>query len=305
MENNKNFRSGFVTLIGRPNAGKSSLLNALVGKKISIVSSVPQTTRHHVRGILNLPGSQIVFVDTPGIHSFRQSLALHLNEMAENSATDVELLVYVADLSREPGHEESAVMKLVLEKKRPVIIAFNKIDLGKGHLDRYLQEWKDLAKKMQVTDPAKYYIPVSALSGKNLDRLLGSIVSLLPVQPPFYPAGVFTDFPEEFRVADIIREKLYLRLKDELPYNCAISVVSFEKGKRLVRIEALVYVTEESHKPIVIGKGGSFIKETGIAARRDLEALFKKKVFLGLKVKVVKDWQEQPELLKRLGYWWV
>ncbi len=305
MENNKNFRSGFVTLVGRPNAGKSSLLNALVGQKISIVSSVPQTTRHHVRGILNLAGSQIVFVDTPGIHSFRQPLSLHLNEMAEKSTEEVEIIIYVADLSREPGPEESAVMKMIMEKGCPVVIAFNKIDLGQGYLEQYLQEWKDLAKKLKLPDPAKYYIPVSALSRKNIDRLLSSIASMLPVQPPFYPAGVVTDFPEEFRVADVIREKLYLKLKDELPYNCAIAVESLENGKHLVRIDALIYVTQESHKPIVIGKGGSFIKEAGTAARLDLQAIFKKKVFLGLKVKVVKNWQEQPELLKRLGYWWV
>ncbi len=299
-----NFRCGFVAILGRPNVGKSTLLNALLGNKISVVSSIPQTTRHQIRGILNLDSAQVIFVDTPGIHSFRDELAQHLNKVAKKSVEDIELILYVVDVTRSVGREEKTIMSFILSSNINVVMALNKIDLGTDFLNQYIETWENFVKEKGVSNPVKFYIPVSAKTGKNVDKLKEVIVELLPQQPPFYSSGEVTDFPLKFRVADVIREKLFSYLKEELPYSCAVNVEDIEDRKNLVYIKAYIYVNRDSQKKIVIGKDGSFIKKIGTESRKELEIIFGKKVFLDLEVKVIKEWQESTRILKELGYWW-
>ncbi|HIE36257.1 MAG TPA: GTPase Era, partial [Candidatus Omnitrophica bacterium] len=208
-----NFRCGFVAILGRPNVGKSTLLNALIGNKISIISSIPQTTRHQIRGILNLENAQIIFVDTPGIHSFKDELTSHLNLVAKKSIEDCDLLLYVTDISRSIGREEETIMNLLASQKIKVIMVLNKIDLGINFINDYINLWKEKTKDKE--DPLVYYLPTSAKTGKNVDKLKEVIVESLPKQVPFYDKDTLTDFPLKFRISDIIREKLFLNLKKE------------------------------------------------------------------------------------------
>jgi len=297
------FKSGFVSIIGRPNVGKSSLLNALLDTKISIVSPVPQTTRYKIRGIMHLPDAQAVFVDTPGMHALKEELACQLNDVARSSIPDTELLLYVTDVTRRVGKEEDDIMRLVLGSGIPAVMVFNKIDRGSRFLADYTAAWKLQLKSSRAShDPIRYYIPVSATTGKNLGKLRQVVVELLPEHPPFYEAQMLTDFPLKFRVADSIREKLFLSLKEELPHSIAVVIEGIDDLRRLSRVKATVYVNTESQKGIVIGKGGMLLKEIGTAARKDLERMLGKKVYLELRVSVLKGWQEKPRVLADLGY---
>lgn len=303
MKANQDFKSGFVTLLGRPNVGKSTLLNSLVNKKVSIVSKVPQTTRHIIRGILNLDDAQIVFVDSPGIHSFKDSLARHLNTMARKTLLDIELILYVVDVTRPLGLEEERIMDFLLRQKTKIIIALNKIDINTRFLSDYIGVWEDKLKKKKLKEnPILYYIPISAKTGKNLDKLEKVIKEGLPLGPPFYERETVTDFPLKFRSADIIREKLFLALKEELPHSLAVEVLDIEDKSSFVHIQAYIYVNRVSQKKIIIGKGGKLIREVGKAARKELEEIFSKKIYLELWVKVVTDWQKRVRILQELGY---
>ncbi|MFA5271162.1 MAG: GTPase Era [Candidatus Omnitrophota bacterium] len=223
--NNKHFKSGFVAIIGRPNAGKSTMLNALLGSKISIVSPIPQTTRHRIKGILNLKNAQVVFVDTPGIHSFKDSLASQLNTVARQSIEGCDLLIYVADTSRAFGKEESDIMYFLSKQSIKIIMVLNKIDLGKKFMGEYMECWQRILKERNIEkDPITYYSPISAKTGQNIAELRDTIVESLPEQVPFYDKETSTDFPLKFRVADIVREKLFLVLKNELPHSLAVEV---------------------------------------------------------------------------------
>ncbi len=302
MEENKNFRCGFVALVGRPNVGKSTLVNALLSQKVSIVSSVPQTTRYMVRAVMNLPDAQIIFVDTPGLHMFRDHLARQLNNVAVAAAEEVELILYVVDVTRAPAREESRVMDYVIAQKRPVIMALNKIDMGKKFVNEYIDMWRDKLKAKGVGDPVVYYIPISALQGKNLGVLVAAIKENLPFNPPFYEEGVVTDMPLKFRVADIVREKIFVKLKEELPHSVAVEVMGIEDKDKLVYISINVYVNRSSQKAIVIGKKGEMLKEIGTLSRQEIEQILGKKVYLDIRVKVLPDWQRRPRILKELGY---
>ncbi len=297
-------KSGFVTFVGRPNVGKSTLLNSLLKNKISVVSSVPQTTRYAIRGILNLSDAQIVFVDSPGIHSFKDNLSQYLNVVAQKALEDVEVVVYVVDVTRKPAYEEELIMKRLVFLKAKIIMALNKIDKNKKFLNDYISLWKKEEDALKNTSKAElvYYIPISAKTGHNLDKLIEAIKENLPWGFPFYNRDTITDFPVKFRIADIIREKLFLRLKEELPHSLAVDVKEIEEKERSVYIEAYIYVNRISQKQIVIGKKGEFIKEVGVVGRREIENIFNKKVYLRLQVKVVSNWQKKIRILKELGY---
>jgi len=302
---NDTFKCGFVSIVGRPNVGKSTLLNSLLGNKISIVSRIPQTTRYQIRGILNQEGVQVVFVDTPGIHSFKDTLAKRLNTIASKALQDIELILYVVDVSRSVGREEFAIMDRLIRQPTNIIMVLNKIDTGAGHVNEYIEEWKERRGQKKISrDNLLYFMPVSAKTGKNLEELKETVINELPVHPPFYDPESLTDFPEGFRVADMVREKLFHKLKDELPHSLAVQVEEIEHKEHSVYVEVLIYIERRSQKSIVIGKGGNVLKEVGIEARKDLEAFFKKKVFVALRVKVVEDWQKSTRILRELGYGW-
>ncbi|MBP7087811.1 MAG: GTPase Era [Candidatus Omnitrophica bacterium] len=296
-----NFKSGFITIIGRPNVGKSTLLNALLKNKISIISPVPQTTRHQIKGILNLKNTQLVFVDTPGIHSFKDKLALHLNTIAKRALDGCDLIIYVVDATRKLGPEEEKLMDILLNQEIKIIMVLNKIDLNDKFISDYINFWEN---KKTKKDLLLYYLPLSAKTGKNLDKLKELLIDNLPYSCPYYDKGYLTDFPLKFRIADIIREKLFLTLKEELPHTLAVEVSEIEDKKKIVYIKANIYVQRDSQKKIVIGRRGALLKEIGQTARLDIEKILDKKSFLDIWVKVLADWQKSPRVLQELGYWW-
>ena len=299
-----NFKSGFVALIGRPNVGKSTLLNALIGNKVSIISSIPQTTRHQIKGILNLEQAQIVFVDTPGMHNFKDPLAAHLNTIARRSLEGVDLILYVVDTTRAIGNEEKRLMNLLSKQDIATIMVLNKTDANSIYLNDYINFWQNSVSS-GVKNPLLYYIPVSAKKGDNIGRLRDAVCEQLPEAQPFYDNNTTTDFPLNFRIADIIREKLFLRLKKELPHSLAVEASEIEDKAKVCSIKATIYVQRNSQKKIVIGKKAQDLKTIGTEARVDIEKIVGKKVFLDIWVTVLGDWQKRPRILKKLGYWWV
>ena len=298
----KGFKSGFVTILGRPNAGKSTLLNALIDNKVSIISPIPQTTRHQIKGILNLENAQIVFVDTPGIHSFEDKLAAHLNTVAKRAIEGCDLIIYVVDMSRRPGEEEQELMRIISGQKIKTIMVLNKIDLGIKYFNLYIDLWAERVKGKR--NPLVYYIPLSAKTGKDVDRLRDTLLDNLPESHPYYDTKELTDFPIKFRIADIIREKLFLQLKREVPHSVAVEIEEINNKKKIVSIRAVIYVKRNSQKRIVIGKAGEVLKEVGSRSRPEIEKIYNKKVFLDIWVKVLENWQDKPRILKELGYWW-
>ncbi|MDP8290356.1 MAG: GTPase Era [Candidatus Susulua stagnicola] len=298
----KGFKSGFVTILGRPNAGKSTLLNALIDNKVSIISPIPQTTRHQIKGILNLENAQIVFVDTPGIHSFEDKLAAHLNTVAKRAIEGCDLIIYVVDMSRRPGEEEQELMRIISGQKIKTIMVLNKIDLGIKYFNLYIDLWAERVKGKR--NPLVYYIPLSAKTGKDVDKLRDTLLDNLPESHPYYDTKELTDFPIKFRIADIIREKLFLQLKREVPHSVAVEIEEINNKKKIVSIRAVIYVKRNSQKRIVIGKAGEVLKEVGSRSRPEIEKIYNKKVFLDIWVKVLENWQDKPRILKELGYWW-
>jgi len=290
--------------MGRPNVGKSTLINTLLKEKISIVSSVPQTTRFRIRGVLTTDSFQIVFVDTPGLHLFKDNLASYLNNIAKKGIEDTDVILYLVDVTRSIGKEELEIMKFLLNcSYSPIIMGLNKIDLGCDFLNQYIKIWEELVEENKKVNPIKFYIPISAKTGKNLDRLINTLVDFLPQQEfLFYPQKETTDFPLNFRISEVIREKLLYSLKEEIPHQCAVVVDEVREKEKITYIHAYIYVNRVSQKKIIIGKDASFIKRIGIQARADLESLLRKKVYLELDVKVIKDWQKKIRILKELGY---
>ena len=293
-------KSGFVAIVGRPNAGKSTLLNAFLKQKISIVSRVPQTTRHTIRGILNLKEAQIVFVDTPGLHLYKERLSSELNSVAKNSLKDTEVILYLVDCSRPPQREENNIMNMLTSVRTPLIMVLNKIDKSRKHINDYIQLWNH--KTRSKASSLKYFIPASSLRGDNLDRVTAAILEFLPQGQPFYDQDTVTDFPLLYRAADLIREKICLILRQELPHSTAVEVEDMEEKDRFTHVRANILVARKSQKAIIIGEAGSTIKEIGSRARADLEDLLGRKVFLDLWVKVERHWQNKPRILRELGY---
>jgi GTP-binding protein Era len=292
-------RAGFASLIGRPNVGKSTLLNRLLGQKLAIVSPKPQTTRNRVRGIRTRPEAQIVYVDTPGIHPPQGKLGRFLASTVTQAMADVDVVVLVADATTPVEAPGAGVFEALRPVTAPVVLALNKVDLvpDKSQLLPRLHAYADRY-------PFRALVPISATNGTGVDRLEAVTLELLPAGPALYPADTVTDQPETFFVAETIREKLFLATRQEVPYACAVRVEELvERGPDApLYIRGEIFVERPSQKGIVIGEGGAMLKRVGQAARRELEAFFGVRVFLDLRVRVRRDWRQDDRVLRELGY---
>jgi GTP-binding protein Era len=291
-------KTGFVSLIGRPNAGKSTLVNRLVGTKLAIVSDKPQTTRTRILGVRNYPDAQVVFLDTPGIHRPLHRMNVRMVDAAVDTIREVDVLGLVVDVTEPPGKGDRFVLDLVKDAKAPVFLILNKIDLiKKTRLLPLIQQYSGLATFAEI-------VPVSAGTGDNVDRLERAIIDRLPEGEALYPADYLTDQPERFFAAELVREKLLQFTHAEIPFSSAVVVDKFEEPeqpKGLLKLYCTIVVDRESHKPIVVGRGGDMIKRIGIAAREDLERFFDTKVFLDLHVRVKSEWREDEHVLDDIG----
>jgi len=290
------FKSGISTLVGRPNVGKSTLVNQLVGTKVSIVSDRPQTTRNQVRGVWNGPGSQVVFIDTPGIHKPKTELGRRLNQRSTETLEAVDVICFLIEANAPIGAGDRYIAGLLAEVDTPVILVVNKTDAASPQ-----EILEHLAGAAGTLGDFAAYVPLSAETGDGADALLGEITSRLPEGPLYYPDGVVTDQPDTFLAAELLREKLLAMARDELPHSLAVTVEEIEERPDLLVLRAVVRVERDSQKGIVIGKGGAVIKEAGTAARLELEALLGTRIHLETHVKVDKDWQRRPDALDRLG----
>ncbi len=292
----KGFKSGFVAIIGAPNVGKSTLLNSILGKKVAIATPKPQTTRDLIRGILTGDNFQIVFVDTPGIHHSKKLLNKKLVKAAEKAVEDVDLILFLVDVTNRNRKEEFAVLELIRKLKKPVILVLNKMDkVAKENLLPLINE-------MSKMYPFEALIPISAKYLDGVDILLDEILKHLEEGPQFYDSMTSSDQSIEKIIEEVVREKIFLMAEQEVPYSTAVQVEEIHDDDDKVSIRAYIYVERPSQKGIIIGKGGKFIKKIGTLARQDLEKIFKKKVFLDLWVKVLKDWSKDEKALRRLGF---
>jgi GTP-binding protein Era len=291
------FRSGFAAVVGRPNVGKSTLVNSLVDAKVSITSSVAQTTRSAVRGVVGLPHAQVVLVDTPGYHRPRTLLGERLNEVVRMAWSDVDLVLFVVDAAAGIGRGDARLAGDFNSAECPVICVVNKIDAtGRAEVASALRAVSELG-------DFREYVPVSARTGFGVDLLRDLVVAALPEGPEYYPPGTRTDQPPSTFVAEVVREKLLTKTRKEVPHSIAVVTDDFEeRSDGVIEIRARVVVERESQKGIVIGKEASVLKAVGIDARQEIEALFGRRVFLDLRVKVEKNWQRRPYALDRLGY---
>src|SRR6266508_2570892 len=282
-------KSGFVSLIGRPNAGKSTLLNRLVGTKLAIVSDKPQTTRNRILGVRNYPDAQVVFLDTPGIHRPLHRMNVRMVDTAVDTIREVAVLCLLVDVTEPLGKGDRFVLDLVKDAKAAVFLGLNKIDLiKKARLLPMMQQYSEMGTFAEI-------VPVSAATGDNVDRLERAIVDRLPEGDALYPADYLTDQPERFFAAEIVREKLLQLTHAEIPFSSAVVVDKFEEPehpKALMKLYCTIVVDRESQKPIVVGRGGEMIKRIGIAAREDIERFFDTHVYLDLNVRVKSDWRE-------------
>ena len=291
------FRSGFVAVVGRPNVGKSTLVNALVGEKVSITSEKPQTTRSAIRGVVNSDGVQVVLIDTPGYHKPRTLLGERLNKVVRDAWGDVELALFVVDGKAGVGRGDERVAEDLRRAGRPTICVVNKIDAV--NRDDVLLALSQAARLGDFEE----FVPISALEGEQVDVLRDLVVARMPVGPMYYPPGQNRDQPPPVFVAELVREKLLHRTRDELPHSVAVLTDEYEeRDDGLLEIRVLIYVERESQKGMVIGKGGELIKAVGTEAREEIELLFGRKVFLEQRVKVEKDWQRRAHALERLGF---
>lgn len=289
-------KAGFVNIVGNPNVGKSTLMNSLVGERISIITSKAQTTRHRIMGIVNTDDMQIVYSDTPGVLSPNYKLQESMLNFSQSALVDADILLYVTDVVEMPTKNQGFLDR-VASQSVPVLLLINKVDLLKDQkdLERLVEEWHSLLPNAEI-------IPVSAQYKFNLDYLLKRIQELLPPSPPFFEKDSLTDKPARFFVTEIIREKILQIYDKEIPYAVEVAVEQFKEDERHIHIMAIIYVERDSQKGIVIGKGGSALKKVGTLARKDIEAFFEKKVYLELYVKVEKDWRNKENKLKSFGY---
>ncbi len=289
------FKSGFVNIIGNPNVGKSTLMNAMVGEKLSIVTAKAQTTRHRIMGIVNGEDYQIVYSDTPGILKPNYRLQQDMVNFVDAAIGDADVILYVTDTVEKSDKNSEYVDKLA-KLACPVVIVINKIDISdQAKVLELISYWKDKV-------PAAEVIPASAQERFGLEKILDTIIGNLPVCPPWYDRDAFTDKNLRFFAEEIVREKILLNYKEEIPYCCQVQVESFKEGAERYDISAVIYVMRDSQKGIVIGKKGAALKKVGTAARIDMEDFFQKKVFLELFVKVSPDWREDKKELRRFGY---
>jgi GTP-binding protein Era len=291
------FRSGFVVIIGRPNVGKSTLLNRIVGQKIAITSPKPQTTRNRILGIQNFVHAQVLFIDTPGIHDAHSPLNRYMVEQARSACLDGDVVLWLVEADR-PVDQDPMIPRLLTQSKRPVLLVINKIDMiAKEGLLPLIDAYRQIC-------PFASVVPVSALHGDGIERLLGEIPALLPEGPRYYPDDQLTDLPERFIVAEMIREQILMRTRNEVPYGVAVLVERFEEnpGRNMVGIDAVINVEREAQKRILVGKGGIMIRQIGRAARLEIERLLGIKVHLELFVRVQKNWTRSGRLMKEFGY---
>ena len=288
-------KAGFVNIVGNPNVGKSTLMNALVGEKISIITSKAQTTRHRILGIVNGEDFQIVYSDTPGVLKPNYKMQEAMLEFSKSALTDADVLLYVTDVVDRP-EKNAKFVKMVNASSAPVILVINKIDqIDQAQLEKKVEEWKNIIPRAEI-------LPMAALHKFNLEPLLRRIKELLPESPPFFDKDQLTDKPARFFVTEIIREKILLNYDKEIPYSVEVEVERFKEEDNIIRINALIYVERDSQKGIIIGKGGKSLKHIGIEARKDIEAFFDKQVYLELYVKVEKDWRSKDDKLRQFGY---
>jgi len=288
-------KSGFVNIIGKPNVGKSTLMNAMVGEKLSIITAKAQTTRHRIHGILNTPEYQIIFSDTPGILEASYKLQENMLKAARSALVDADILIYLTEIGETPDPENPFLQK-VARAKVPVLLVINKIDNSDQEaVIKCMEQWEELLPKAEK-------IPISALKKFNVESVFMRILHHLPESPPYYPKDALTDKSERFFAGEMIREKILLQYKQEIPYAVEVEIESFKEDVKLIRISALIYVERESQKGILIGNEGKALKRVGRESRLDMEAFFHKKVFLELRVKVKKEWRNNDRFIKNFGY---
>ncbi len=288
-------RSGFVNILGNPNVGKSTIMNALVGEKLSIITPKVQTTRHRIMGIVNGEDFQIVYSDTPGILNPKYKLQESMMGFVNVALTDADVIIYVTDVSDKENNSDEYIEK-IRKSGIPVIIAINKIDLtNQSELEKIVSSW-------HTAFPGSDIIPLSALNGFNLDGLLRSVLAKLPEGEAYFPKDQLTDKFERFFASEIIREKILLNYKKEIPYSVEVEIESFTEEKNITNIRAVIHVARDSQKGIIIGHRGQMLKKVGSESRIDMEDFFGRKVFLELYVKVSKEWRDKPMMLRKFGY---
>lgn len=288
-------KSGFVNILGNPNVGKSTIMNALVGEKLSIITPKVQTTRHRIMGIVNGEDFQIVYSDTPGILNPKYKLQESMMSFVNIALTDADIILYVTDVS-DSVNKDGEYITRIKESGIPVIIAINKIDLSnQAELEKIVDSWHKVF-------PDSDIIPLSGLNNFNLEVLLKSVISLLPEGEPYFPKDQLTDKFERFFASEIIREKVLLNYQKEVPYSVEIEIESFKEEKKVIHIRAVIHVARDSQKGIIIGHKGQMLKKVGTEARLDMEDFFGRKVFLEVFVKVSKEWRDKPLMLKKFGY---
>lgn len=291
-----NHKSGFVNIVGNPNVGKSTLMNDLVGERVSIITQKAQTTRHRIMGIVNTPEYQIVFSDTPGVLAPKYKMQESMLAFSEGALTDADILLYVTDVVEDPEKNADFLAKVAKEKV-PVLLVINKIDLLKNNsdLETIVSRWRERLPKAEI-------FPTSAQEHFNVTNLMQRIVELLPVGEPYFGKDALTDKPARFFVTEIVREKILLNYDKEVPYSTEVIVEKFEEKDNSIHIMAVVYVERDSQKGILIGRGGAMLKKVGMQARKDIETFFDKRVFLELFVKVEPNWRNREGKLRQFGY---
>lgn len=296
MNENPSFKAGFATLIGRPNVGKSTLMNRLIGQKIAITSHKPQTTRNRIQTVLTLAEGQIVFLDTPGIHKAKNKLGNYMVSVAEHTLEEVDVILWLVEPTDYIGAGERHIIEQLKKTKTPVILVINKTDtVKKEEILRFIDVYRKELDFQEI-------VPVSALKGDNTEELVKCILKCLPYGPAFYDEDTITDQPMRQIVAELIREKALRFLEDEIPHGVAVSIESMKEEGKICHIEATLVCERESHKGIIIGKGGKMLKKIGSQARPEIEKLLEMQVNLQLWVKVKKDWRDSDSLLKNFGY---
>ena len=289
------FKAGFVNIVGNPNVGKSTLMNALVGERISIVTSKSQTTRHRIMGIVNGEDFQIVYSDTPGVLKPNYKLQESMREFSDSALTDADVLIYVTDVV-ENVNKNADFLENVKHFRNKIILLINKIDLiDQNKLQTMVEEWKQRIPQAEI-------LPISAQENFGVEPLLRRIIELLPESPPYFPTDALTDKPERFFVNEIIREKILLNYDKEVPYSVEVAVEEFKEEEEIINISAVIYCERDSQKGIIIGKKGLALKKVGSEARKDIEKFFMKKIFLQLYVKVEKDWRNRESKVRSFGY---
>lgn len=296
---NEEFKSGFISIIGRPNVGKSTFLNQVLGTKIAIMSDKPQTTRNKIQGVFNDNDSQIIFIDTPGVHKPKHKLGQFMTNIALKSLNQVDAVMFITPANEEYGRGDEFILENLKEVKQPVILVINKIDLlkDKNELILKIEKYKNLYNFTEI-------VPISALTGENVDELLETVKKYLPEGPKYFPEDQITDHPEKFIISELIREKVLFKTRDEVPHSVAVIIERMAKREdsHMIDIDATIIVERKSQKGILIGKGGGMLKNVGTLARKDIERLLGSKVYLELWVRVEKDWRNKMRYLNEFGY---